>query len=40
MTDVMTQPWMYYHGRKASLEQKIDGMERFATDVLKPLAAG
>lgn len=38
VTDVMTQPWMYYHGRRASLEQKIDGMERFAKDVLEPLA--
>jgi probable F420-dependent oxidoreductase len=38
VTEVMTQPWMYYHGRRASLEQKIDGMERFAKDVLAPLA--
>ena len=38
VTDVMTQPWMYYHGRRASLEQKIDGMERFAADVLTPLS--
>ena len=37
VTDVMTQPWMYYHGRRASLEQKIDGLERFAKDVLEPL---
>ena len=38
VTDVMTQPWMYYHGRRTSLEQKIDGLERFAADVLGPLA--
>jgi probable F420-dependent oxidoreductase len=38
ITDVMTQPWMYYHGRRATLEQKIDGLERFAEDVLRPLA--
>jgi len=37
VTDVMTQPWMYYYGRKASLDQKLDGMERFAADVLRPL---
>ena len=37
VTDVMTQPWMYYHGRRASLEQKMDGMARFAEDVLVPL---
>lgn len=24
VTDVMTQPWMYYYGRKASLDQKLD----------------
>jgi hypothetical protein len=27
-------PWMYYHGFKASLEQEIGGMRRFADDVL------
>lgn len=37
VTDVMTMPWLYYYGRKATLEQKIDGMERFAKDVLGPL---
>lgn len=37
VTDVMTQPWLYYHGRRTSLDQKIDGLARFADDVLKPL---
>ena len=37
VTDVMTMPWLYYYGRKATLDQKLDGMERFANDVLKPL---
>ncbi|MGO4258092.1 TIGR03619 family F420-dependent LLM class oxidoreductase [Marmoricola sp. RAF53] len=37
VTDVMTQPWMYYFGRNASLDQKLDGLERFAKDVLVPL---
>lgn len=37
VTEVMTQPWYYYHGREASLEQKIDGLERFKVDVLDPL---
>ena len=35
VTDVMTMPWMYYYGFKATLEQKIDGMRRFAEDVLR-----
>lgn len=39
VTDVMTQPWMYYHGRRASLEQKIESLVRFRDDVMLPLAA-
>jgi probable F420-dependent oxidoreductase len=37
VTDVMTMPWAYYHGLDVGLEQKLDGMERFAADVLRPL---
>lgn len=37
VTDAMTMPWLFYHGFKATLDQKIDGMEQFARDVLKPL---
>lgn len=37
VTDAMTMPWLFYHGFKATLDQKIDGMERFANDVIKPL---
>ena len=38
ITDVWTMPWAYYHGREATLEQKLEGMERFANDVISPLA--
>ncbi len=34
----MTMPWMYYSGRTATLEQKLEGMARFAEDVVQPLA--
>jgi probable F420-dependent oxidoreductase len=34
VTEVMTMPWAYYHGMEATLEQKIDGMERFADEVM------
>jgi len=34
ITDVWTMPWAYYSGPDATLAQKIDGMERFATDVM------
>jgi probable F420-dependent oxidoreductase len=38
VTDCWTMPWAYYHGLDASLAQKLDAMERFATDVLAPLS--
>ena len=37
VTDVMTMPWLYYSGFKATLEEKLDGMQRFARDVIRPL---
>ncbi|MFL6061918.1 MAG: TIGR03619 family F420-dependent LLM class oxidoreductase [Marmoricola sp.] len=37
VTDVWTMPWAYYHGLECTLEQKLDGIERFAADVVKPL---
>ncbi|WP_193609521.1 TIGR03619 family F420-dependent LLM class oxidoreductase [Nocardioides lijunqiniae] len=37
VTEVWTMPWAYYHGLDATLAQKIDGMERFAADVIVPL---
>jgi alkanesulfonate monooxygenase SsuD/methylene tetrahydromethanopterin reductase-like flavin-dependent oxidoreductase (luciferase family) len=36
VTDCMTMPWMYYSGADASLEEKLDGMARFADDVIVP----
>ncbi|MEJ7833827.1 MAG: TIGR03619 family F420-dependent LLM class oxidoreductase [Nocardioides sp.] len=37
VTDVWTMPWSYYHGLDATLAQKIDGLERFAADVIGPM---
>lgn len=44
VTECMTMPWAYYHGMDATLEQKLEGMERFAAEVLvevgeRPVAA-
>jgi probable F420-dependent oxidoreductase len=39
VTDVWTMPWAYYHGLECTLEQKLDGIGRFAEDVLRPLEA-
>ena len=38
VTDCMTMPWMYYFGAEATLEQKIEGMTRFADEIITPLA--
>jgi probable F420-dependent oxidoreductase len=37
VTDCWTMPWALYHGLDCTLEQKLDGLERFARDVLVPL---
>ena len=37
VTDCMTMPWMYYSGREATIDQKIECMTRFADDVIRPL---
>jgi probable F420-dependent oxidoreductase len=35
VTDLITLPWLFYAaGRRASLEQKKDGMKRFADDII------
>jgi hypothetical protein len=31
-------PWAYYSGTECSLEQRLEGLERFAADVMRPLA--
>jgi len=38
VTDVWTMPWAYYFGTECTLEQRLEGLERFAVDVLQPLA--
>ena len=38
VTDCMTMPWAYYTGLEATLEQKLEGMARFAEDVVRPMA--
>ena len=39
VTDCMTMPWAYYFGMDANLEQKLEGMTRFADEVITPLAS-
>jgi probable F420-dependent oxidoreductase len=37
VTDCWTMPWAIHHGLSCTLDQKLDGLERFAKDVLVPL---
>lgn len=39
VTMTMTMPWMYYCGQDAPLEAKLEGIARFAEDVIKPVRA-
>ena len=38
VTDVLTMPWVYHGGFDLPLDQKLDGMRRFADEVVGPLA--
>jgi probable F420-dependent oxidoreductase len=38
VTDVLTMPWVYHGGFDLPLDQKLDGMRRFADEVVAPLA--
>jgi probable F420-dependent oxidoreductase len=40
VTDVWTAPWAYYHGMDATLDQKIEGMEKFADDIMRADGGG
>lgn len=38
VTEVWTMPWAYYFGVHATLEQKLEGLDRFAQDVLAKMS--
>ncbi len=37
VTHILTMPWAFYHGDSDRLEHKIDGVRRFADDVIAPM---
>lgn len=39
VTDLLTMPWSYYGGFKLSLPEKLDGMKRFADEILQHIDA-
>lgn len=34
VTHLMTMPWVFYHGENPTLEQKIDGIKQFSSDII------
>ena len=38
VTDILTMPWAYHGGFKQSLQGKLDGLHRFADEIVAPLA--
>ena len=37
VTHSLTLPWVFYHGMTDDLDQKIDGLQRFAADFVQPM---
>jgi probable F420-dependent oxidoreductase len=37
VTHLMTMPWMFYHGETKKLEERVDGVRRYADDVIAKL---
>lgn len=38
VTDILTMPWVYHGGFELPLDQKLDGLRRFADEVVDPLS--
>ena len=37
VTHLLTMPWAFYHGLTDDLEKKIDGLKRYAEDIIEPM---
>jgi len=37
VTHILTMPWPFYHGDTDDLQQKIDGVRRYADDIIVPM---
>ena len=38
ITHILTMPWAFYHGETEELELKIDGVRRYAEDIVRPMS--
>lgn len=39
VTHILTQPWPFYYGETDDIVKKIDGLERYAKDIIEPMHA-
>lgn len=39
VTHILTMPWAFYHGETEVLDEKLDGIRRFAEDIIEPMNA-
>ena len=37
VTHILTQPWPFYHGDTSDIDKKIDGVKRYAEDIIVPM---
>ncbi|MEP5763129.1 MAG: LLM class F420-dependent oxidoreductase [Halieaceae bacterium] len=37
VTHILTMPWAFYHGETQDLDKKLDGIKRFAEDIVQPM---
>ena len=37
VTHILTLPWVFYHGMTENLDEKIDGLQRFAADFVETM---
>ena len=37
VTHIQTMPWIFYHGLTEDVEEKVDGIKRFAEDVISKM---
>ena len=37
VTHILTQPWPFYHGDTNDIDKKIDGLQRYAEDIIHPM---
>ena len=38
VTHVLTMPWAFYHGLTDDIEKKVDGIKRYAEDIVQKMA--